>query len=152
MKLFPIPSRPLQLPNNKTIKLPNSPAFFWKVLIKSAQITRDISQTPISPSFFPPFLSAFSAREASAFSASHSPFSINHDPFSSSPLIRTAVQIQFHERKLFEPRFEPSAEPASSRHRLHRRRESPMPQLLAAGFKAWPKWVPPPIPPLSSTH
>ena len=69
------------------------------------------------------------------------------DPYTSAPgsllnrmvvphshLIRTAVQIQIHERKPFEPRFEPSAEVASSHHRLHRRHESPMPQLLAASF------------------
>jgi hypothetical protein len=49
-----------------------------------------------------------------------------------SLFIRTAIRIQIPERKPFEPLFEPSAEPASCRHRLHRRPESPMPQLLAA--------------------
>jgi hypothetical protein len=55
-----------------------------------------------------PRQSVFSASH-SLFTIHHSPFSNNRDPFSPLPLIRTALQIQIHERKPFEPRFEPRA-------------------------------------------
>ena len=81
MKLsYPLSTTPTT--NDETIQPPNYPAFVWKDIKKSAQITHNFCQIPISSYFFPLFLSArFAIRVLRVlFPIHYSPFPIHNSP------------------------------------------------------------------------